>query len=71
MWSVLLLKRIDIKQQNSKQLVDKQTKQCEIRVDDDTIDASFFVVTVVMLCEPCNTDNLTNKDTAHDDKYFV
>ena len=65
MWSVLLLNRIDIKYQNSWQQVDKQTKQC--KMDDDTIDATFFnAVTVVMLCEPCNTDNQTNKDTTHD-----
>ena len=70
MWSVLLLNRIDIKYQNSWQQVDKQTKQC--KMDDDTIDATFFnAVTVVMLCEPCNTDNQTNKDTTHDVNFFI
>ena len=41
-------------------------------MDDDTIDATFFnAVTVVMLCEPCNTDNQTNKDTTHDVNFFI
>ena len=36
-------------------------------MDDDSIDSKFFnAVTVVMLYEPCKTDNLTNKDTTHD-----